>query len=248
MPKTRSQKNIPMTHAERQKRYQKKLLVQALSTNAVTRRKAQKLLQRQKTRKKANRPVLNSQSSVRQRSSNPTMTWMSMTRKFSASNLRTHLQHAVAAPAVVDGCQLPKAPNPDDRDVWFKDDDGVWRLWLHRRASEIPNSGFGLFAARSFKSASIITKYCGQTTRNHGRSLKWQTATKTKGYVFQFKDTSGDIWVVPNSHCFYGHYMNHCTNPNCEVDAESGIIRAKIDIDKNTEMTLDYGTDYTKTW
>ena len=145
-----------MTHAERQKRYQKKLLVQALSTNAVTRRKAQKLLQRQKTRKKANRPVLNGQSSVRQRSSNPTMTWMSMTRKFSASNLRTHLQHAVAAPAVVDGCQLPKAPNPDDRDVWLKDDAGVWRLWLHRKASEIPKAGSGLFAARSFELGSFL--------------------------------------------------------------------------------------------
>ena len=248
MTKTRSQKKVPMTSAERQKRYQKNLLTQALSTNAVTRRRAEKLLKKQKDRKKARRPVLNGRQSVRQCSSNPTMIWLTKTRRFAAGKLRTHLQHAQAAPVVVDGGQFPKAPNPDDRDVWLKDDDGVWRLWLHRRASAIPNAGAGLFTARKFESGSIVTKYCGQTTRNHDKSLQWQKAKKTKGYVFQFKDRNGDIWVVPNSHCFYGHFMNHATNPNCEVDGESGIIRAKFDIPKNTEMTLNYGSEYIKTW
>jgi hypothetical protein len=247
MPKSRNQSKKPMTAGERQKKYQKKLLKRASSTDAVTRRRAQTLLKKQKLRKKEKRTVLNG-SKTERASTVSTINWLADTRRFATSRIRTHLRHAFAPPLVVNGSQQPQQPNLLDRDVWFKDDGGVFRLWLHRRPSKILNAGSGLFAARSFLSGSIVTKYSGKTTRKETESVKWQIAADTKGYVFQFKDNHGPIWVVPNSHCFYGHFTNHAAEPNCEIDARSGIICAKFDIPKNTELTLDYGTEYVKTW
>jgi hypothetical protein len=236
-----------MTSAERQKKYQKKLLKRASSTDAVTRRRAQELLRKQKLRKKAKRPILNCSKQPRA-STVSTINWLADTRRFATSRIRTHLRHAFAPPLVVNGSQQPQQPKPLDRDVWFKDDGDVFRLWLHRRPSKILNAGSGLFAARSFLSGYVVTKYTGKTTRKETESVKWQKSAATKGYVFQFNDNRGPIWVVPNSHCFYAHFMNHAAEPNCEIDARSGIISAKFDIPKNTELTLDYGTEYVKTW
>ena len=242
--RTTTKKGMPKTTAERTRKYRENLVLKASSDNAVTRRRANELLRRQTLRKKAKRPVAN--ISFERRCSTvsvPTITWITKTRKFSTSRLQTHLRHAMAAPLVVDGGHIPVTPSSEDRDIWFKDDDDVWRLWLHRRASEIPNAGLGLYAARPFQSGSVLTKYVGKTTQNKARGLQWQSAKGKRGYVFQF-DSGGTTWVVPSSHCFYAHYMNHAPEPNCEVDAHSGVITAKFDIPKNTELTLNYGAAY----
>jgi hypothetical protein len=237
-------KGRPMTTAERSRRYQKNLLLKASSDNPVTRRRANKLLRRQTLRKKAKRPVANIAFERRCSTETvPTITWITKTRNFSTSRLKSNLRHAMAAPLVVNGGLVPVTPSLEDRDIWFKDDHNVWRLWLHRRTSKIPNAGLGLFAARSFLSGAVLTKYIGKTTRNKARGLQWQRAKGTRGYVFQF-DSGCTTWVVPSSHCFYAHYMNHATEPNCEVDAHTGVITAKFDIPKNTELTLNYGPAY----
>ena len=160
-----------------------------------------------------------------------------------------NVRHAFPAPVFVFGDKQPVLPNADDRDVWMVDDGGTWRQWLNKRASKISGAGAGLFAARCFDAGSTITKYLGQTTQNKSTAGRWKKQDGKKGYVYEFQGTCGKpVWVVPTGSGMYGHYMNHDDDPNCEIDAKTGIITAKFDIETNTELTLDYGEDYVKTW
>ena len=58
------------------------------------------------------------------------------------------------------------------------------------------------------------------------------------------------LWVCPDLDItyMYGHFINHSDTPNCEVDAYSGVITTKHEIDKDEEITINYGKDYDFTW
>ena len=71
--------------------------------------------------------------------------------------------------------------------------------------------------------------------------MKWQTDDDTKGYIFQFQNKKGPIWLIRDGNGFYAHYINHSDTRNCEVD-NNGVVTAMYYIKQCIELTMDYGT------
>ena len=133
-------------------------------------RKAKKLNQKLKERVKSKKLILNAEEPLQVFSIfTPEISWLAKRTKFSPKTpkLRTHVSHAVIASVVVDGTQTPPPSNPNYIDIFFRGDDGVSYLRLHKRLINISDAGYGLlFTARKFDLGAVITKFVGQTTQN----------------------------------------------------------------------------------
>ena len=178
------------------------------------------------------------------------MDWINKIRTFAATiQLKSHVRHAYPAPVFVSGFTTPEQPNSNDRDIMFLDDSGIWRAWFLVRKSTFVGAGAGLFAARSFQSGSVLTKYIGKTTTSSATKNKWLRDTATQDYVLELKAVHGKpLWIIPSGSGMYAHILNDEEEPNCEFDAKTGVISTIYDIKKNEELTLNYGKEFKKNW
>ena len=69
-------------------------------------------------------------------------------------------------------------------------------------------------------------------------------------YIYELGKSKQKFHVAPvdrSEALFFAHCINHADEglQNCEIDNdETGVIRAKISIEENEELTLNYGEDY----
>lgn len=239
----------PKTGAERMKKYRQNLLKRAQSGDRRISREAKLLIQRQKDRIKANKQVTNTSQHNAYMVETPGMEWINKISSFAAKKeLMSRVRHALPPPVFVSGNAVPVPANVNDRDVMFLDDIGTWRAWFHMKKSEISGAGQGLFAARSFQSGSILTKYIGKTTKSCATKRKWLRDREKQHYVLELNVNGKPLWIIPLGSGMYSHILNYKTKPNCEFDMKTGIVTAIYDIKKNEELTLNYGKDYVKTW
>ena len=100
-------------------------------------------------------------------------------------------------------------------------------------------SGLGMFARTTIKKGQYIITYTGDHLTN-------TEATRRGGrYLFELdENTTIDGSMRENK----ARYLNHACRPNVEAVIENGEIRfyAKKLIQKNEELTFDYGKEYFK--
>ena len=92
-------------------------------------------------------------------------------------------------------------------------------------AAESPIHGTGLFARRPISAGTFIGVYEGEATGENGMHVLWveNTPDHWVGY-----DGTNDL-----------RFLNHSKTPNAELDGQD--LYALRDIDKDEEITIDYG-------
>ena len=143
---------------------------------------------------------------------------------------------------------------PDERKVKNRPKQEA-RKWLIKKQSDIPNSGFGVFSARQFQVGDVISKYIGITADLNTKSGKkkakeWERFSSLhRRYRMIIQSSKKTLMVAgePNRDYLFGHFFQHSDSPNCVVDRKTGIISARQNILKNTELTIKYAENM-KNW
>ena len=118
---------------------------------------------------------------------------------------------------------------------------------IEMRRSDI--HGNGVFAIADIKAGDEIIEYAGRRL-THARADHKYGGTADTGHTFLF--TLNDDYVIDgNDGGDESRWINHSCDPNCRawrIEAEDGnpkhdrvVIEAKVDIEKGTELTNDYG-------
>jgi hypothetical protein len=238
----RKQKKPPLTGAQRQKNYRDRKN-KAFEEKTLNRKQLNQYHKERNRRASKNNPILCQTSSS---TSKATIEWMNESQTIQGQNYKhiaTHMRHASTPSFVFGGVDPVTAKDTGNREVYFLDDNNRWQHWIDKKRSAI--SGFGIFAARTFKAGAIVTRYMG--TRTSSVAVSKSMFKKSKGYVFKFQTKNNkDMWVAPDlsKPYLYGHFLNHSNEPNCVVDRQSGIITAIYQVNKGEELLIDYGDDY----
>ena len=125
------------------------------------------------------------------------------------------------------------------------------RKWLIKKLSGIPNSGFGVFSARPFQVGDVISKYIGVTANlntkvGKKKAKEWEPLSSLhRQYRMILQSGKKDIMVAgePNKDYLFAHFFQHSNTPNCVVDRKTGIISARENIRRNTELTIKYAVN-----
>jgi SET domain-containing protein len=100
------------------------------------------------------------------------------------------------------------------------------------------SAGLGLFAGQDIKKGTKIIEYIGE-------KITADEANKRGGkYLFEINSR----WTIDGtSRKNTARYINHACDPNCEAEIKNGkiFIFAKKNIPVGTELTYDYGEEYT---
>ena len=143
--------------------------------------------------------------------------------------------------------------------LWLKPDKQVpkqtARKWLIKKTSGIPNSGFGVFSARPFQVGDLISKYIGITANLNTKTGKkkakeWERLSSYhRQYRMIIQSGNRNLMVAgePNKDYLFAHFLQHSDSPNCVVDRKTGIISARENIPRNTELTIKYAENM-KNW
>ena len=122
------------------------------------------------------------------------------------------------------------------------------KLWYKKKSSL---HGSGLFAVSNIKKGDQVIQYIGdKVTKKEGDrradiQLKKAEKNKKNGMVYVFelnKRYDIDGGVLRN----HARFINHSCDPNCEVEGK-GLklwISSIKDINKNEELTYDYGFSF----
>ncbi len=126
--------------------------------------------------------------------------------------------------------------------------DDLEESWLHLRKSSIPNSGFGVFAARSFRKNEFITCYLGDLTDDSEGSYvfkKINGLSLSTGNV----DNYGNCWnclgkpLLVSDHWF-AHRIQHGSGGKVNVKiSERYVITSLRKITVGEELFMDYNRD-----
>ncbi len=120
--------------------------------------------------------------------------------------------------------------------------------WIVVKTSKVHNKG--VFAAKDIPKGTKIIEYVGEKITKKESEIRADKVIedskkdKTKGAVYLFEinkryDIDGN---VPYN---TARYINHCCDPNCEVELEEGhiFIYSLRGIKKGEELNYDYGYD-----
>jgi hypothetical protein len=122
------------------------------------------------------------------------------------------------------------------------------RKWLIKQTSSIPNSGYGVFAARPFQVGDVVTKYIGVTADlttkcGNKKANEWAKETSMhRDYRLILERSGKQIMVAADEYHDYlfGHFFQHSNTPNCVIDRNTGLIYALLHIRRGTELTFEY--------
>ena len=126
--------------------------------------------------------------------------------------------------------------------------DDLEQSWLHLRQSSIPNSGFGVFSARTFRKNEFITCYLGDLTDDSEGSYvfkKINGLSLSTGNV----DNYGNCWnclgkpLLVSDHWF-AHRIQHGSGGKVNVKiSERYVITSLRKITVGEELFMDYNRD-----
>ena len=155
--------------------------------------------------------------------------------------------------------KIPRRPTLETAglDMIALSNSNKWEPWLSIRTSTVTpdpkegdNPGLGLFAARAFQFDDIVTRYCGKTTGVDTKLLKsWEKHKWKQFYTFKGKqyavcpDCSEKKDIYNTELLFAAHLINHSDDPNCQVDPDTFLVKARRDIKRNEELTINYNRD-----
>jgi hypothetical protein len=126
--------------------------------------------------------------------------------------------------------------------------DGVEESWLHLHKSCIPNSGFGVFAAWSFRKKEFITCYLSELTDHTEGSYVFK---KINGFSLSMGDVDndGNCWnclgqpLLVSDHWF-AHWIQHGSGGKVNVKIlEQYVVSSLQKITVGEELFMDYNCD-----
>ena len=98
--------------------------------------------------------------------------------------------------------------------------------------------GLGVFAARDLQSDDIATIFQGpRVARGEHDPAYGMLDPRGRGV---YNPDPADLHAL-------GHFLNHSDDPNCRVGRDMAV-RAAHRISAGTELTIDYGDEYKRTW
>jgi hypothetical protein len=126
--------------------------------------------------------------------------------------------------------------------------DDLEESWLHLCKSCIPNSGFGVFAARPFRKNEFITCYLGELTDHTEGSYVFK---KINGFSLSMGDVNnyGNCWnclgqpLLVSDHWF-AHRIQHGSGGKVNVKiSEQYVVSSLRKITVGEELFMDYNRD-----
>jgi hypothetical protein len=126
--------------------------------------------------------------------------------------------------------------------------DGVEESWLHLQKSCIPNSDFGVFAARPFRKNEFISCYLGKLTDHTEGSYIFK---KINGFSLSMGDVNnyGNCWnclgqpLLVSDHWF-AHQIQYGSGGKVNVKiSEQYVVSSLRKITVGEELSMDYNRD-----